>query len=152
MIEIIKNPVIIGLTVGILVYIYMKWEQSKRRPYEKNKRKDSNLLIPLGIGVAAWFIAHNYFENYNFTTDGTNQVLSEKLDFTNNIPSKIEIEDTMVGGANLGNNIMANNNMTTMPQITQMRQIPQIQSYHLLKRGVTIPENINMPDVLLENF
>lgn len=145
MIEIIRNPVIIGLTVGILVYIYMKWEQSKRHPNEKNKRKDSNLLIPLGVGIACWFVAHNYFENYNFIDDGVNNKIdSDKLDFTQNIPTKIE--DSLVGGANLtniGNNMMPSNNLNVLPNL---------QSYHVLKRGVTIPDNINMPDVLLENF
>ena len=146
MIEVIKNPVIIGLTMGILVYIYMKWEQSRRLPYEKNKRRDSNLLIPLGVGIACWFVAHNYFENYNFNDDGVRHEISEKLDFTQNIPTKIE--ETLVGGANLGNNVGLTQNIN-MPVNTN---IPNIQSYHVLKRGVTIPNNINMPDVLLENF
>ncbi len=148
MIEIIRNPVIIGLTVGILVYIYMKWEQSKKPPHEKNKRRDSNLLIPLGVGIACWFVAHNYFENYNFSNDGNySGVNSEKLDFTQNIPTKIE--DTMAGGANLVNNI--GNNMMPINNNVNITG-PNMQSYHVLKRGVTIPDNINMPDVLLENF
>ena len=125
----------------------MKWDQSKKLPHEKNKRRDSNLLIPIGVGIACWFIAHNYFENYNFIDNGINtnntNNLSDKLDFTLNIPTKIE--DTMAGGANLINNI--GNNM--MPSNIN---VPNIQSYHVLKRGVTIPDNINMPDVLLENF
>ncbi len=145
MIEIIKNPVMIGLTIGILVYIYLRWEQSQR-PEEKNKRKDTNLLIPLGIGTACWFIAHNYFENYNFTNDiamGDNKFTN---DLPLNIPEKIDLSDTIMmgGGANLVNNI--GNNFAP----TRMQSIPP--SYHLLKRGVTIPTNINMPEVLLDNY
>lgn len=145
MIEIIKNPIIIGLTVGILVYIYIKWDQ-EQRPEEKNKRKDTNLLIPLGIGTACWFIAHNYFENYDFSNDNElgNNYINE---IPNNIPDKLELTDTGMtgGGANLVNNI-GTNFKTSMPQINN------IQSYHVLKKGVTIPNNLNMPDVLLENF
>jgi hypothetical protein len=145
MIEIIKNPVMIGLTIGVLVYIYLKWEQSQR-PEEKNKRKDTNLLIPLGIGTACWFIAHNYFENYNFTNDNNLNINDTK--FTNdmplNIPDKIDLSDTIMmgGGANLVNNI--GNNFAPKASIAP--------SYHLLKRGVTIPTNINMPEVLLDNY
>ncbi len=137
MIEIIKNPVIIGLTIGILTYIYLRWEQSKN-PLEKNKRKDTNLLIPLGLGVASWFIAHNYFEDYNFTNDqeGSNYV-ANIIDA--GIPPKIQIESGFGGGdASLVNNI---------------NSVKQVQnSYHVLKRGVSVPQSFDMPDVLLENF
>jgi hypothetical protein len=50
----------------------------------------------------------------------------------------------MGGGANLVNNI-GNNFVQPRGQ-----SIPP--SYHLLKRGVTIPTNINMPEVLLDNY
>jgi predicted small secreted protein len=145
MIEIIKNPVMIGLTIGVLVYIYLKLEQSQITE-EKNKIKDTNLLIPLGIGTACWFIAHNYFENYNFTNDNNLNINDTK--FTNdmplNIPDKIDLSDTIMmgGGANLVNNI--GNNFAPKASIAP--------SYHLLKRGVTIPTNINMPEVLLDNY
>ena len=149
MIEIIKNPIIIGLTIGIFVYLYLRWEQ-QQRPEEKNKRKDTNLLIPLGIGTACWFIAHNYFENYNFTNDNNinNNINNKFQNYTNsipmNIPEKMDLSDTIMmgGGANIVNNIGNN--------ITSKQLIPN--SYHVLKKGVTIPTNMNMPDVLLENF
>ena len=138
MIEIIKNPVIIGLTVGILTYIYLRWEQSKNY-LEKNKRKDTNLLIPLGLAIASWFITHNYFENYNFTDDngGSDNYVENIIDV--GIPQKIQIESGLTGGdASLVNNI---------------NPIRQVQNtYHVLKRGVSIPQSLNMPDVLLENF
>ncbi len=135
MIDIIKNPIIIGLTIGVLVYLYLKWEQ-RQNPNEKNRRKDTNLLIPLGIGTACWFIAHNYFENYNFTNDNINQNIETFA--TQILPEKMDLSETVMmgGGANIVNNV-GNNIKPT---------------YHLLKKGVTIPTNLNMPDVLLENF
>ncbi len=135
MIDKTKNPVIIGLTVGILVYLYLKWDSSKKKE-DKNKRKDSNLLIPLFIGTASWFIAHNYFENYNFTNDNINQNIETFA--TQILPEKMDLSETVMmgGGANIVNNV-GNNIKPT---------------YHLLKKGVTIPTNLNMPDVLLENF
>lgn len=137
MIEIIKNPVIIGLTVGILTYIYLRWEQSKN-PLEKNKRKDTNLLIPLGLGLGTWFISHNYFEDYNFTDEHNGSNYVENI-IDGGMPQKMQMENALVGGdASLVNNI---------------NPIKNIQnSYHVLKRGVTVPKSMDMPDVLLENF
>lgn len=116
MIEIIKNPVIIGLTIGIIVYLYLKWEQSKH-PEEKDKRKDSLLLLPLGIGIASWFIAHNYYENYDFTNieDITNEIIT--------------VVSTPINNENI-----------------------QMSSYHVLKKGVSIPNKFEIPDIMIDDF
>jgi multisubunit Na+/H+ antiporter MnhB subunit len=138
MIDIIKNPVIIGLTVGILVYLYLKWDASKRKE-DKNKRKDSNLLIPLFIGVATWFISNNYFEKYNFDELSQNN-LNNNIDLE--IPTKLDLTDAGMtgGGANIVNNI--GNKFTNI----------QPPTYHLLKRGVTIPNNMTLPEIMIDNF
>jgi hypothetical protein len=155
MLDIIKNPVIIGLTVGVLVHLYFKWEASKKENKDKNKRKDSNLLIPLFLGIATWFIAHNYYEKYNF-----DEVISDNINNINNInyqiPEKLDLSEVaevsnvlMINpDANLVNNF---NSKFTMrqPSFNNMQQQP---SFHLLKKGVTIPNNITLPDVLLEKF
>jgi len=157
MIEIIRNPIIIGLTVGVLVYLYLRWEQSER-PEEKNKRKDTNLLIPLGIGTACWFIANNYFENYNFNNDNSIPNNPYQIeDITANLPQKLELTDNgaMMGGGLNTNNLSfgINNGISNSGFNNNMSNLnykPPVNSYHLLKKGITIPNN--MPDVLLENF
>ena len=163
MLDIIKNPVIIGLTVGVLVHLYFKWEASKIENKDKNKRKDSNLLIPLFLGIAAWFIAHNYYEKYNF-----DEVISNNIN--NNVnyqfPEKLELSDVTMNNtdANLLNNNFNNmqlpafNNIQQQPLFNNIQQPPlfnniqQPPTFHLLKKGVTIPNNITLPDVLLEKF
>lgn len=140
MIDIIKNPVIIGLTVGIIVYLYLKWDASKRKE-DKNKRKDSNLLIPLFVGTASWFIAHNYFDKYNFDETINSPVnINTNRDF--GVPEKLDLSDAGMygGGANIVNNIGNKINNIQPP------------TYHVLKKGVTIPNNMTMPEVLLDNF
>lgn len=142
MLDIIKNPVIIGLTIGILVYLYLKWDASTKKRDEKNKRKDSNLLIPLFLGIASWFIANNYFEKYNFDETPTNNINLFIENTNNELPYKLNLTDpVMTGGANLVNNVG-----------NKFSNIQPHSSYHLLKKGVSIPNNISMPDVLLENF
>ena len=173
MLDIIKNPVIIGLTVGVLVHLYFKWEASKIENKDKNKRKDSNLLIPLFLGIAAWFIAHNYYEKYNF-----DEVISNNIN--NNVnyqfPEKLELSDATINNTdvNLLNNNFNNiqqqplfnniqqqplfNNIQQQPLFNNIQQQPlfnniqQQPTFHLLKKGVTIPNNITLPDVLLEKF
>jgi hypothetical protein len=142
MIDIIKNPVIIGLTVGVLVYLYLKWDSNKKKE-EKNKRKDSNLLIPLFLGTASWFIAHNYFDKYNFDEippNNNNNVVINDMNYQ--IPDKLDLTEAAMtgGGANIVNNIGSKFNNIQQP------------TYHLLKKGVTIPNNISLPDVMLDNF
>ena len=161
MLDIIKNPVIIGLTVGVLVHLYFKWEASKKENKDKNKRKDSNLLIPLFLGIATWFIAHNYYEKYNF-----DEVISDNINNINyQIPEKLDLSEVaevsnilMINpDANLVNNFNSKftmrqpsfNNMQQQPSFNNIQQQP---SFHLLKKGVTIPNNITLPDVLLEKF
>ena len=157
MLDIIKNPVIIGLTVGVLVYLYFKWEASKIENKDKNKRKDSNLLIPLFVGIASWFIAHNYYEKYNF-----NKVISNNINNNNNVNYEIPelTELTEVGMINADANLInkLNNKFNNMQLQLQPQPRPQLfnniqqPTFHLLKKGVTIPNNITLPDVLLEKF
>ena len=69
--DIIKNPVIIGLLAGTLTYAYLTYnieEKNKNRRKKghkkEHKKEEINLVIPLVISVIMWFIAYAYFE-YN---------------------------------------------------------------------------------------
>lgn len=65
--EVIKNPVIIGLLAGTITYAYLSYnieERNKRRKKKGAKKESVNLMIPLVITIIAWFIAYAYFE-YN---------------------------------------------------------------------------------------
>ena len=60
--EILKNPIVIGILAAALTYLYMWWEEKKR--LEKNpkaKALPTNIITPLVVGVISWFIASNYF-------------------------------------------------------------------------------------------
>lgn len=64
--DIVKNPVIIGVFAGVVVYIYMSWSLEEKKKKNKNKSQKEeqvNLLVPLAVAVIAWFIAYGYFSH-----------------------------------------------------------------------------------------
>ena len=63
--DIIKNPVVLGLTAIVLTYMYLTWTINNKKKNKNKKSKEQeevNLLIPLVVGIIVWFIAYSYFE------------------------------------------------------------------------------------------
>jgi sortase (surface protein transpeptidase) len=77
--DVIKNPVMIGLFAGLITYIYLHWKNSHNKNKDKSqndqstnngsknknkeKKKNINLLIPLAVFIVFWFISYAYFSN-----------------------------------------------------------------------------------------
>ena len=59
-IDIFKNPVMIGLLFGFCTYLYMQNENNNKS--DKNK-KNINMTIPLMIIVIGWFVSDMYINN-----------------------------------------------------------------------------------------
>jgi len=141
MIEIIRNPILIGLTFGTITYIYIQWDKSQKTDIkERQKNNPSEIFIPFGIGLITWFIANNYFEEY---------------DFTNDTPF---LEDIIV--PQMGGQVPVM--MQSQPAMVQPVQAiqPTVAYPQLMKKGITLP-NIhyqsnnmpeNIPDMLMENY
>lgn len=126
MLDILKNPVIIGLFAGVLVYIYLWWclkEENKRRKNKNKKtKKDVNLIIPSVIAVIVWFIAYGYFE-YN-----TKEISVDKMNLDQ--PSDIPKTYKLVKDNSSSDNVA---------------------SFSLLNRGISVP-NKPIPDVFIETY
>ena len=138
--DIIKNPVIIGLTFGVLTYVYMVWvENEKMKKNKKNKKnkkyikKKINLLIPLVVTIITWFISYSYFE------------------YKNPVRAELNLPDII--------------RPSRIPQITPLPlvQIPNYKfvgdvlsassdpkSFSLITNGITLPTKL--PEVLLEMY
>ena len=70
--DIIKNPVIIGILFGVVSYAYLVWQNKKKNKNKnKDKKKKINLLIPVLISFIGWFIAYSYFNYDNDTNKNT---------------------------------------------------------------------------------
>lgn len=58
--DILKNPIVIGISCGVLSYIYLLYQKNKD---DRNNPNSVNLLIPLLITIIAWFISYSFFEH-----------------------------------------------------------------------------------------
>lgn len=77
--RLIKNPVILAVVAGIIVYIYMAWnkKQEDNKRLKKGKKikqenKYNNIIIPGVTAILVWFITYGYFNNNNKLNDLSN--------------------------------------------------------------------------------
>ncbi len=62
--EILKNPILIGVLLGAITYLYMWYEEKNRREKNPKTRKRAvNIVTPVVVAIIAWFISSNYFSN-----------------------------------------------------------------------------------------
>lgn len=76
LVEILKNPVIIGLLAGSIVYNYMAWNRKKENEKRlkkgkkiKEEQKYNDIIIPSIVAIIVWFISFAYF-NYKEEKSG----------------------------------------------------------------------------------
>ena len=130
--DIVKNPIIIGLAVGGLTYCYLshtKNEENSKKKKKNNKTESINLLIPLVIAILAWFIAYAYFE-YNCDDFIENQEIEIRQSGIGSMPYPIAPESK---------------HSFTRDVITASSEP---REFNLIHTGVTIPKKL--PDVLLD--
>ena len=56
--DLLKNPLIIGLVLGVVTYLYLMWTNNKK----DNKKKKPGLITPIIVAVLACIIASIYFD------------------------------------------------------------------------------------------
>ena len=74
--RLIKNPVILAVIAGVIVYTYMAWnkKQEDEKRLKKGKKvkpenKYNNIIIPGVTAIIVWFIAYGYFNNKKSLTE-----------------------------------------------------------------------------------
>ncbi len=76
--DIIKNPVILGLLAGVVTYLYTSWNIKEKNKKNKKKNKkpiEVNLMIPLVVGIIVWFLVYGYFE-FSATTGNKHNMIT----------------------------------------------------------------------------
>ncbi len=127
--NIVKNPVFIGVIIGVVVYLYLKYqldEKNKRLIKKKKKiaEEDVNLMIPLVVGALAWFFSMNYFED---------EIEQEINDIPITISKNAEINEF-------------NNELKRIVESLS----DSAESYQILGKGLNIPNKL--PDVFIETI
>ncbi len=127
--NIVKNPVFIGVITGVVVYLYLKYqldEKNKRLIKKKKKisEEDVNLMIPLVIGALAWFFSMNYFEDE----------IEQEIE---NIPMSLSKQGEI--------NEINNELKKIVESFTD-----SAESYQILGKGLNIPNKL--PDVFIETI
>ena len=137
--DIIKNPVIIGLTMAVVTYLYLTWQKDKKDKKNKKhktgkKEEDVNLLIPLVVGFITWFIVYGYFE-YNQESKKHYTHSSEQQITQNIVSNPIPLPPD------------ANYRFT---KDVAASSSSEPKSFSLITSGVTVPKNL--PDVMIDMF
>jgi hypothetical protein len=78
MLNIVTNPVVVGLFFGVITYLYLSWsntpKKSKKNKKHKQKESQPSYIIPVVVGVITWFLMYCYLEYYvNKSEISTNQ-------------------------------------------------------------------------------
>lgn len=130
--DIIKNPVMIGLFVGVITYSYMKWKNNK--DYKKTKKKkDINLLIPFTVFIVFWFISYAYFSSSDddateSSLGGNNSVKELKQDLAKELAMEVP---------NPYKQLVRESDVSSDPQ-----------SFYMVSNGIQIPQKI--PPILFD--
>lgn len=131
--DILKNPIVIGLFASVITYVYLSWNNNKnnKKKKSKNKKQDVNLLIPLIVGLIVWFIIYGYVE-YNSSNT--------------NIPTQIITDRPNLHPLPIAPNASYRFTKDVIPDSSS-----EIKSFSLLTNGVNVPSN-QLPDVMIDIF
>lgn len=131
--EIIKNPILIGLCVSGAAYGYLSYsanEQNKKNIKKKKIKKETvDLTIPFVLFVIVWFIAYAYFE-YNTEPSASNGVENIVAPVGDFVPMPVLLSPKY----GFIKDVMSD---TSDPK-----------SFTLISSGINIPSQL--PDVLLD--
>ena len=64
--KIFKNPIILGILFAAIAYLFLYWQEDRKKKENKEyEKKPINILIPGIIGILVWFLSSYYFEKNN---------------------------------------------------------------------------------------
>lgn len=136
-IDIFKNPVILGLIMGTLTFIYITWnneKNAKNKEKIKKERKTTAIIAPLVVGAITWFLAYGYFGSTKQETTSSATVIEQP------------VVDT---GFNIGiggnQNLAGNGNIENI-----LSSSDPTKSYTLIGKGLTVPHKL--PEVFIETI
>lgn len=142
--DIIKNPVIIGLFAGTLTYIYLSWTTDEKNKKKKNKHKkeEVNLLIPFIVCIIAWFIAYAYMENGEKTDES---VITSSMLLNNNNPVGNIMGNNMTKRISMPLPVLPKPSYRFVKDVISESSSPK--EFILMSGGVSIPTANSLPEL-----
>jgi len=137
--DIIKNPIIVGIIFGVITFMIIKWhnEKENKRRVRKNKKPKNekiNILIPLAVAIVTGLFVWWYFKPINVNTTHAPIIPQPIQEHINKPISESKTIYTLSDKQN-------------QFQVKQQSP-PGSVTYHVIGKGVNFPENI--PDVFLD--
>ena len=124
MLGIFKNPIIIGLICGLIVYFYLlkqKWDKEKQN--KKNKKiENPNIIIPAVVAILVGCFVWYYWGKSTSIIHPTSNMTIETL--AKEPIQNEDVIDSLTGQSN------------------------KSVSFHLVGKGINLPNNL--PDVFLD--
>jgi len=124
--DILKNPIFLGVLAGAITYLYLMWSTDKKK--DPKSKKSISLFTPIVVAVIVSIIAYVYF---NYVSHDTTSVIPEQQIIKKQLDGTIPI--------------------TNYHFVKEMSS-ESPASFHLISRGVNIPNNLNVPDVFIETY
>lgn len=133
--QILLNPIIIGIIIGVVVWLLLKFKNQDQEPDPTDKLNKKKIFFPLVAGIIGAIGAYWYFNE-------TGSVIGEHGQATQTMQSIQSIQAIQA------------------PQLVTRLAQPELTggsagSVHVLSKGITIPSNavrINIPDVFIETY
>ena len=123
--DIIKNPIVLAVLAGVLTYLYLSWSNKDKK---NKKRSQISLFTPIVVAVIVYLLSYAYFGGTQSTQSST------------------------VSPIMLENQIPIGKQMIPTQTYHFARDSESPASFHLISKGVNIPNNISVPDVFIETY
>jgi hypothetical protein len=130
-IDICKNPIVIALLTGTLTWLYIWWSNEQKYKKDPEAKKSSGVLMPLIVTAITFILAYGYNE-----MTGVNSQMQTSAPLTD--INNISLADTrMYKLAKDANAVMSSESA---------------KEFHLIGKGLNIPNNLKLPDVFIETI
>lgn len=127
--DILKNPIFLAVLAGAITYLYLWWDNKKKKGKAK---KNVNIIIPIVVAVVVCIIAYFGF-NY-WSTPSTNNLTPDQIAIKTMTDPKISMSPKQTF------------------HLTKDLSSSEPASFHLITRGINIPNKLNVPDVFIETY
>lgn len=111
--DIIKNPIFLGILAGAITYLYLMWSTDKKK--DSKSKKDVSLFTPIVVAIVVSVIAYVYF---NYASGDVAAIIPEQ------------------------NEIRKQLNTVSNYHFVKDISSESPASFHLVHKGVTIPNNL----------